>query len=192
MCVSLYKTVSEDIRYRVKLITLQLKRQQRGSCTGSTASGWEKSFPTSFLSLPPQLSESRSDCVPGRRSPALLSGCRGSVASPWQPPPVDIPAAPAGRARLRWTAWSAHSPCSRTATDTKTQKPLLSHSTGTFYLLTEYTFTDALINQFIFHVHTPLLAFWAKTMLLMKLINCWFSHIGRVTLTMDTSAPVEF
>lgn len=137
----------------------QLKRQQRSSCTGSTASGWEKSFPTSFLSLPPRLSESRSDCVPGRSSPALLSGCRGSVASPWQPPPVDIPAAPAGRARLRWTAWSAHSPCSRTATDTKTQKPLLSRSTGTFYLLTEYTFTDALINQFIFtfkHLCWPL------------------------------------
>lgn len=121
-----------------------------------------KSFPTLFLSLPPRLSESRSDCVPGRRSPALLFGCRGSVASPWQPPPADIPAAPAGKARLQWTAWSAHSPCSRTATDTNTQKPLLSHSTGTFYVLTEYTFTDALINQQIFHMHTPLLTFGQK------------------------------
>ncbi len=167
----------------------QLKTQQRGSCTGSTASGWDKSFPTLFLSLPPRLSESRSDCVPGRRSPAPLSGCRGSVASPWQPPPADIPAAPAGKARLQWTAWSAHSPCLRTATDTNTQKPLLSHSTGTFDLLTEYTFTDQSVHCSRAYTFVDL---WAKIMLLMKLIDCWFSHIGWVTLTMDTSAPVEF
>ncbi len=170
----------------------QLKRQQRSSCTESTASGWEKKL-SNFFPLPPATAlGKRSDCVPGRSSPAPLSGCRGSVASPWQPPPVDIPAAPAGRARLRWTAWSAHSPCSRTATDTKTQKTFVKPQHRDILLINRIHFHWRTDQSVHFSCSNTFVDLWAKTMLLMKLITCWFSYIGRVTVTMDTSAPVEF
>lgn len=80
----------------------QLKRQQRGSCTGSTASGWGKSFTafwrTSSLSLPPapalrkpfrlctwKKKSSTAVWLPWERSVSMATpSCRHSSCSCWK------------------------------------------------------------------------------------------------------------
>lgn len=88
----------------MKRLVLAVKEATSGGLyKRSTASGWEKA---AFCHCPlpsPRLPENLHYSVPGRRSPEPLAGCRGSVSSPWQPPPADIPVAHTGKGPL-WCA----------------------------------------------------------------------------------------